>query len=442
MGTEIVVVGGGYTGVWAARRILRGLRRTAAGAETRVTVVSTSTTHAFHGWTAEVITGHVRLERTLTPLADLLPGARVMCGTVEAVDLEGRHVVVAGTGGRVRVPYDHLVLGAGSRDATEPVPGLHTHGFTTKGDGELARLIAQLDRAVLRAAGTTDPAERDRLLTVVVAGGGFAGVETAVAVRQRLQARLAVTPALSGRQPRVVLVHRGRHLLPSLRPRFARVASHAEAELTRAGVEVWTATRLAGVTAVSAVIEGGSALAVGTVVSTLGQRPVVLPGTESLPRDVAGRLLVDRSLRVDGVGVGSGVWAGGDGAAVPHPSGSGLCPASALWAIYHGERVGRNVLRSLRGAAPTPFRFPGLGQAASFGVGSAAAELAGVPLLGWSGWLARWVLFHYYMPSRRVALRTLAEWWRTGAQPSFAVSATDSTGSADPLPLGRPGVAA
>jgi NADH dehydrogenase len=122
---------------------------------------------------------------------------------------------------------------------------------------------------------------------------------------------------------------------------------------------------------------------------------------------------VDAQLRVsDAAGVVEGVWAGGDVAAVPHPSGTGCCPASALWAIYHGERAGANVARTLRGAEPRRFRFPGLGQAASFGVGVGSAELAGVPLLGWSAWLARWLLFHYYMPSRIVAVRAAREWFR------------------------------
>ena len=163
-------------------------------------------------------------------------------------------------------------------------------------------------------------------------------------------------------------------------------------------------------------VAGRPALPVGTVVTTLGQVPVALPGTESLVRDDTGRLVVDSYLRVhDASGVHDGVWAGGDIASVPHPSGTGSCPASALWAMYHGDRAGANIARALRGAPPLPFRFPGLGQAASFGVGVGSAELAGVPLLGWSAWLARWVLFHYYMPSRTVALRTALEWFRPRA---------------------------
>ncbi|HEY5979453.1 MAG TPA: FAD-dependent oxidoreductase [Microlunatus sp.] len=414
MVTEVVVLGGGYTAVWAARRLMRELPER-DGSQVRVTLVSASRTHAFHGWTAEVLTGHVRIERTLTPLPELLPGVRVLNGTAGEVDLVRREVVVAGAQGMTRIPYDHLVLGVGSRDATERVPGLHAYACSTKGDGALESLLAHLDEVVARAAATRDPMERARLLSVVVAGGGLAGVETAVAIQQRLDTLVLRRRGIVGIRPRVVLVHAGTALLPSLRPQFARVADHAAAQVALAGVEVWCKTRLTAVTATAAQVEGRPPLPVGTVVTTLGQVPVALPGTELLLRDATGRLAVDRCLRAyDATGVVDGIWAGGDVAAVPHPSGHGSCPASALWAIYHGGRIGANIARALRGAAPRPFRFPGLGQAASFGVGVGSAELAGVPLLGWSAWLARWVLFHYYMPSRDVALRTALEWFRPG----------------------------
>lgn len=412
MTTEVLVLGGGYTAVWAARRLQRQITGD-EGTRVRITLVSTSRTHAFHGWTAEVLTGHVRIERTLTRLTDLLPGVRVIAGTAGEVDLSRREVVVVGPDHVTRLPYDHLVLGVGSRDATERVPGLLDHAHSTKGDGALESLVTHLDEVVARAAVTRDPIERARLLTVVVAGGGFAGVETAVALQQRLDTLVRGRRGIVGIRPRVVLVHAGPALLPSLRPRFDRVADHAAAQVARAGVEVWCGSLLTAVTATAAHVAGRPALSAGTVVTTLGQVPVALPGTESLVRDGTGRLVVDAYLRVrDASGVVDGVWAGGDVAAVPHPSGTGSCPASALWAMYHGDRVGTNIARALRGAAPRPFRFPGLGQAASFGVGVGSAELAGVPLLGWSAWLARWVLFHYYMPSRAVALRTALEWFR------------------------------
>ncbi len=379
MVTEIVVAGGGYTGVWAARVIARAVRAgTLEGV--RVRLVSATPEHSFHGWTAEVITGHVRPERARVPLARLLPGVEIIAGTVDAVAVDERLVHVTTAEGPRTLPYHELVVGVGSRDATAPVPGLAEHGWSLKDPDGLAALRAHL-------AGLTEPE------TVVVAGGGFTGVEAAAALAQRLP------------EARVVLAHSGAQALPMLRPRFARIADYAVAQARACGVEFLPGARLCRVTAEGADLGAAGFVPSTTVISTVGQTPVALPGLQRFVRDASGRLVTDRWLRVT-----PGIWAGGDVAAVPHPSGDGPCPANALWAIYHGQRIGGNVVRAVQGRAPKPFTFPGLGQGASLGVGRGATELYGVQLTGWPAWLARWFFFHWFMPSRTVALRTALDW--------------------------------
>jgi NADH dehydrogenase len=404
---DVVVLGGGYVGVWAARKVARANRRRRGARRLRVTLVSMAPNHSFHGWTSEVITGHVAAAHARVPLTDLLPGVRVVHGAVAALDLEARTVDVVLEGGAERLRYDHLVLGLGSSDALERVPGLAQHGWSLKHDRALADLDAHLRHVVERASSTTDPRERRRLLDVVVAGGGFSGTEAAAAIASRLRAAAAADPTLADHRPAVTLLTPGAQVLPSLRPRFGRVADYATGELVRAGVTLRFGSRLAAVSAEGAVLDDGTLLRSATVVATLGQRPCAPAGSEMLARDPDGRLLTDTFLRV-----APEVWAGGDVAAVPHPSGAGWCPANALWAIYHGKRIGGNVVRVLRGRPPLPFRFPGLGQAASYGVGVGAAELYGLSLTGWPAWVARWVFFHAYMPSRRVALATATGWRR------------------------------
>jgi len=403
--TEVLVVGGGYTGVWAARRIARAAQPGARDT-VRVTLVSASEVHGFHGWTAEVITGHVRADRARVALADLLPGVRLVRAVVTHIDLENREVQVVEERGIRSLKYDELVIGVGSRDARERVPGLREHGWSLKDDGGLEALNVHLAEVVADAASVSDSVERARLLTVVVAGGGFAGAEASTAIAQRLRAALEATPALAGESARVVLVHSGPALLSELRPRFSRVADYSARQVVAAGVEVRGGVRVDAVSADGVWLADGSFLAAATVVSSIGQAPVALAGTEDLARDAAGRVITDRSLRA-----APHVWVGGDSAAVPHPSGHGVCPTNALWAIFHGKRIGSNIVRGLRGRRPAPFRFPGLGQGASFGVGRGAAELYGVQLTGWVAWIARWGFFHWFMPSRRVALATAREWF-------------------------------
>lgn len=418
MTTEVVVLGGGYVGVWAARSVVgrRGVR---------VTLVSMAPHHSFHGWTAEVITGHVAPERARVPLVELVPGARHLHGVVGTVDRVARTVDVMSATGAQRLRYDHLVVATGSRDATDRVPGLTEHGWSLKHDRALLEMNGNLAGVVEMAARTTDPARRRRLLHVVVAGAGFAGTEAACAIAQRLRAAVAAEPALAGERATVTLLGAGADVLPSLRPRFEAVAEYAAGKLVEAGVTVRSNARLASVTPTGAVLEGGTVLAAATVISALGQTPVAPAGLEDLATDTAGRLVTDRFLRV-----AANVWAGGDCAAVPHPAGSGPCPANALWAIYHGKRIGANIVRALRGREPAPFRFPGLGQGASYGIGRGAAELYGVALTGWVAWLARWVFFHAYMPSRKVALATLVEWRRHPALPQAGAQPWEDRGRA------------
>lgn len=435
MSTHVVVLGGGYTGLWSARAISRSAR----SRDIRVTLVSAHPDHSFHGWTAEVITGHVRAERARVPLARLLPGVEIVHGAVVGVDTERRSVQVATDTGSLTLMYDQLVVGVGSRDATERVRGLREYGWSLKDPDGLAALRVHLDDIVARALASSDPVERERLLTVVVAGAGFTGVEAATALLQRLQEAVLAQPSLVGWTPRVVLAHSGAQPLPSLRPRFSRVAEYAVAQARAAGVEIMSSTRLSEVTADGADLEGQGFVPSATVVTTIGQTPVALPGLEGFARDGVGRLQTDRCLVV-----APGIWAGGDVAAVPHPSGRGDCPANALWAIYHGKRIGANIVRSVVGRSPRRFRFPGLGQGASLGVGRGAAELYGVQLTGWLAWLARWFFFHWFMPSRAVALTTVREWF-DGPTPAASaesvplerrsVTATAVT-TADPAPKG------
>jgi len=383
MVTEIVVLGGGYAGVWSARTVLRAVRAGTFDQVVRVRLVSAAPEHSFHGWTAEVITGHVRPHRARVPLSRLLPGIEIVHGEVIRVDPVQRTVAVRTRFGLRRLPYDQLVVGLGSRDAVEKVPGLAEHAWSLKDPLGLAALRKHLATLASTHA------------TIVVAGAGLTGVEAATAIAQRLPSA------------RVLLAHPGERPLPMLRPRFGRIAEYAAREAERAGVQFVGATRLIRVTADGAELEGYGFVASSTVVTTIGQAPVVLPGLEGFARDSTGRLITDRFLRI-----APGIWAGGDVAAVPHPSNAAPCPANALWAIHHGKRIGANLVRVLGGHEPRPFRFPGLGQGASLGVGRGAAELYGVQLTGWPAWLARWFFFHWFMPSRRVALATAAEWLR------------------------------
>ncbi len=377
---RVVLVGAGYTSVWAYRAIVRRMPRA------HVTVVTERPRHSFHGYTAETLAGRLTVGAANSSVAEACPRARVLIGAVTDVDPEHRTVGVAGPDGACsRLAYDELVVATGARERLDSVPGLAEHGHGLRHEHTLSALRARL-HAALDEPGTTE---------VAVVGGGLAGVETAAAIAQ-LDPRLRVCLLSSGRPA----------------AQLADVPGGCErvmTELERCGVRVRSGVRAAAVDASGVDLTDGSRVEAPIVVSALGSAATALPGLEPHAQP-DGRLVVDRTLAVR-----PGVWAAGDCAAMPRPEGSAQpwYPADALHAINAGTRAGRNVVAGLRGRRPREFRYTELGKIATFGRSRAVGSMLGVPLGGLPLALIRQVLFVWFIPSRRQALRMLR--WRTTA---------------------------
>ncbi|MEU7767794.1 SDR family oxidoreductase [Nocardia sp. NPDC049190] len=397
--TRIVLVGGGYTSLLAYRALRWRVRRAMARGSVQISIIAPGGAHHFHGWTGELLTGVLALANQRTFFTDVWPDAEVIDGVVTMVDLPGRTVTVratdavtgASTDRTTVLHYDQLVLGPGSADG-DMVPGLGENALSPKKPAELAKLHQRLQAL----AADPDAAAS----TIVVVGGGLAGVEMCAAVSEWF-VRAGVRPS-----PRIVLVHSGAELLPELRPRFRRLANYAHDRLVEYGVDIRTGTRVDKVIQHKVVLADGTVLAADLVIAALGQRPVRIPGTEELERDPDGRMRTDGHLRVPGQ---AGVWAGGDAAAVPHLVTGDTCPPNALWAIKHGSFIGRNIARDLRGRRPLRFSYLGLGRAGSLGVGKGVLHLYGIQFTGRLAWVLRASLFVRFMPSRRRAVGTTRE---------------------------------
>lgn len=383
---RVVLIGGGYVTLHAYAGLMRHAGRAVRSGAVQVVVISADDAHSFHGFTGEVVAGMLPYDRTRTPLHQAMPHAHVVLG--RAVDIDSERRVVRyeqhGESGVRVLDYDDLVVGTGGREPATTVPGLAEHGFTLRAPGDIEVLADRVrDAAVARGP---------RRHTVVVAGGGMAGVEMAAAVADR-----------GGPHIKVELVHSGHHVLPELRERQPRLADRAVRELTRLGVRVRLGVRLASVSADHAYLSDGTSLPASTVIATIGQRPVHVPGLDA-HRDPRGRLVTRPDLSVV-----DHVWAAGDAACVMHPTSGEPVPANALWAIKGGEHVGRNLARSVRGRSTRTFAYRGLGQAASFGFGRSISELYGIPFAGWLAWVLRLTFFLRFMPSRRKAAQVVGD---------------------------------
>jgi len=391
-GHRVVLLGGGYVTLHAYAGLMRRAGPAVRRGAVQVVVISTDVVHSFHGFTGEVLAGLLPYDRTRTPLLAAMPHAHVVLGRATAIDAERRTVRYTLTdepGERV-IDYDELVVGTGGREPAGTVPGLTEHGFTLRAPGDIAVLAKRIREDASRPG--------PRRSTILVAGGGMAGVEMAAAAAD-----------LGGSHVRVELVHSGDAILPELRDTQPRLAARAEHELTRLGVRVRLGVRLTAVTEHAAHLSDGTRVPTSTVIATIGQRAVHVPGLDA-HRDPRGRLVTRPDLSVV-----EGVWAAGDAACVVHPVRGEPVPANALWAIKGGEHVGCNIARRIRGRATRSFSYRGLGQAASFGFGRSISELYGIPFTGWVAWTLRLTFFLRFMPSRRKAAQVVHDFARHAA---------------------------
>lgn len=405
---RVLCLGGGWATLYCVRALRGAIRR----GEVDVTVIGRDNFHTFHGFIAEMLTGRIQPGQIISPARRMFPPATFHNAEIEAIDL-GRRVVTTARhidGRRYALDYDHLFVALGSMDDLSRYPGIaeHTLRLKTYTDCFKVRnhLLAMLELAEIEP----DPAERRRLLTFVVVGGGYGGVEIAAELHDfiRVVARREY-PRIDPAEARVVIVHSGERILPELVESQPRLVRYAERSLDRRGLDIRCNVRLAAATPEEAVLTDGGRIPTRTIISSAGT--ALSPLLDGFPgsRDERGRLFTDAFMRVPDL---DRVWAAGDCAAVPHPRG-GTCPSLAIFAMTQGRRAGRNILRALRGRALAPYRFTGLGDACGLGRRRAVAHLKGIPVTGIPAWILWRAFFLWYVPTFDRKLRIVLDWLLT-----------------------------
>lgn len=284
-------------------------------------------------------------------------------------------------------------------------------------------VLAMLEMAELEP----EEEERRRLLHFVIAGGNYAGVETAgeLASFVRHLARRDF-PQLKVAEVTITVVNAGPCVLPELAREFPQLATYAEAVLKRRGVTIEHNVRLQSATPHEAHLSDGRRLATRSIISCTGTAQSPLLDQLPFERDKTGRLKADAFGRVSEK---HGVWSAGDCGAVPMKNGKSA-PPLALYAMHGGATIGKNLLRGLKGQALKPYAFTGMGDCCVLGEGDAVGQLWGLPLKGLLAWLTWRSCMILYLPSWAKRLRTMLDWL---VVPFFgpdiaSVNASDSVG--------------
>jgi len=397
---QVVILGGGFAGVYTAMELEKAL---GTGSDVDVILVSRENYLVFQPMLPEVISGSVGLTDVVSPIRRLLKHTQLHMREVRKVDLE-RRVVIADPGFRAQpheIPFDHLVLALGNVTDFRGMRGLAEHAFPFKNLVDGLNLRNHLIRAVRESAIEKDPAFRRELLTFVVAGGGFSGVEAIAELNDFVRGLARSFPSIDPAEIQVILLHSGERILPEMSPSLALFAQKI---LAKRGVEIRFNVMLDGATGSAALLKTGERIPTRTIVATVPAFPHPIIDALALPKGRGNRLKATNEMQVEGT---TDIWALGDCALVPMVNGE-LAPPTAQHAIRQGAVAAHNILTSIRGGKRKIFTFTGLGKMGSLGHRSAVAEMFGINISGLPAWLMWRGIYLMKFPgfSRRIKIAT------------------------------------
>jgi NADH dehydrogenase len=391
---HVVIVGGGFGGLNAARALRR--------APVRVTLVDRRNHHLFQPLLYQVATAALSPADIAYPLRSVLSrqaNAAVLLADAVGIDRAKRELVLSDG----RLPFDYLVIATGARHAYFGHDDWEAHAPGLKSLEDALDVRRRILLAFERAERETDETRRRALLTFVIVGAGPTGVELAGAIGEIARRSLVGDfRAIDPRKARILVLEAGPRILPSFPEELARKAERA---LHRLGVEVAPGR---AVTAVEegAVVTGGVRVPTETVVWAAGVQGSTLANSLDVPRDRAGRVLVERDLSIPG---DPRIFVVGDLAAFLHQTGAPL-PGVAPVAIQQGRYAARAIARDLASKPRTDFRYRDKGGLAVIGRGQAVADLGSLRLSGLVAWLA-WAFVHIlFLVGFRNRALVLLEW--------------------------------
>ncbi|MGB9378370.1 MAG: NAD(P)/FAD-dependent oxidoreductase [Mycobacteriales bacterium] len=400
---RIVIVGGGYVGMYSALRLQRKLR----SSEAQVTVVDQQSYMTYQPFLPEAAAGSLEPRHVVVPLRSVLRKCVVLTGSVTKIDHGQRCVTVqADTGPPRELPYDHLVMALGSVARTLPIPGLAEQavGFKTVEEAIYLRntVLSRLDLA----ATTLDPAIRQRALSFVFIGGGYAGIEAFAELEDMAKGATRYYPGIAADDMRWVLVEATPRIMPEV---STALSAYTAERLTDRGMEVHLNTRLESCVGGHVVLDDGTEFEADTIVWTAGVRAHPLIGSTDLPFDDKGRLVCTPALEVKGA---ANVWSAGDNAAVPDLTRPGtLCAPSAQHAVRQAKRLGDNLVAALRRKPLTDYRHKYAGSVASLGLHKGVAEIYGYRLRGYPAWVMHRTYHLSRVPTVNRKLRVSLDWF-------------------------------
>jgi len=407
---RILIVGGGYAGFYTAWKLEKLLRR----GEAEVTIVDPLPYMTYQPFLPEVAAGEIEPRHVVVGLRRHLSRTTVVAGKVTGISHATKTATITpvGDGEAWQQEYDQIVVTAGAVSRTFPIPGIADNAIGLKTIEEAVairdRLTSNFDRASVLPAGP----ERDRLLTVVVVGGGFAGIEIFAELRAYASSLVKLYPSISFDDTHFHLIEAMGRIMPEV---SQKTSEWVLADLAKRGAFVHLDTQVKGAVDGNVELSTGETIPTDLIIWTAGvmANPTVVRGGD-LPVEERGRIRTRPDLRVGtDEEIVEGAWAAGDVSAVPDLSGGGVggfCVPNAQHAVRQGKLMAKNIAAVLRGEEPRQYFHKNLGAVAGLGLYNGAFQSGNLAVKGLLAWFMHRGYHGLAMPTWERKLRVIGDW--------------------------------
>ena len=401
---KILIVGAGFAGLNVAQELSRLLPAENQG---QITLVDQNNYLLFTPMLTEVAGGELDPHHILAPPRLLSPRINFEQARVHDIDLQNRAVTldVADDGNSRRtLKADHIVVALGSVPNFHGIPGIQEHSLGLKSIGDAAAMRNRILEALEHASWEQDATTRKELLTFVVGGGGYTGVETMAAVNDLVRTSVEYYRNIPAGDISTLIIEPGDRLMSELSP---DLAAFGQKKLEERGVQVRLKTKITRATANFVELENGERIQTRLLIWAGGITPNPLIGRLNCKRGKHGGIVVDECCAVPDR---PGVWALGDCAEVPKSGSRDSYAPTAQNATREGTLVARNIVAVLRGHRPEPFQFTPIGELALVGRHSGVGKIYGRQFSGLIAWAMWRAVYLSKMPGMAQRSRILLDW--------------------------------
>lgn len=405
---KILIVGGGYAGFYTALKLESLLGKN----EAEVTLVDPLSYMTYQPFLPEVVAGSIEARHAVVSHRRHLRKTNIINGKVSNVDHTKKTATIEVAGLKpFKETYDHIVVTAGAVSRTFPIPGVAEQAIGLKGIEEAVevrnRILANFDRAANLPAGP----DRDRLLTFVVVGGGFAGIETFAEMRSLASYMLRYYPTLSFDDVHFHLIEAMGRIMPEV---SQETSEWVIANLDRRGAQIHLNTHLLSAVGGKIELSTGESFESGVIVWTAGVMAHPYVRNTNLPVDDRGRITARATLQVvDGENLIEGAWTAGDVSAVPDLSGfgvGGFCVPNAQHAVRQAKLLAKNIVADLRGEGVKEYFHKPLGAVAGLGIGVGVFQYKKLAIKGLLAWIMHRGYHGLAIPMWERKLRVFSGW--------------------------------